>query len=408
MSSHLGRAWLAGLGAATACSGAVGLPRSAPDCAQAPPAVWLPRAANSLSTVAYRSKWCATRNAEAVVSYPAPDRFAGGPPGFSRLRSRSFVYDDALLALWRTAIGDLDGAARVLATLACEQRPDGAWNFDFEASGAPERRMGYVRTGAVAWTLYAFARWQAAAGDDRFGGVLTRGWAWLRGRRTANGLYTAGFGRWLGSVRFDARYIASFCATEHQFDVWFSLLALADAAPAQEAWARGEAAALRQAIVDRLWWPEAGRFLQGLDGSQPDGRSALDAAGTWAALWAEAAGRPDLASAALAHVTRHHAVQVGDWLGWRPYAGEEPTTWFVEGSVARVLALARLGRSAEAHAGLATLTHLACTAGVPLVYATDWAPDFPATPAAAPTLWYLLAGRELERPGQRWLWRERM
>jgi hypothetical protein len=370
--------------------------------------VWLPRAAASLSTEAYRSKWCAAPDAEAAVSYPAPQRFPGGPPGFVHLRSRSFIYDDALLALWRTATNDLDGAARVLATLACEQRPDGAWNFDFEANGASARRIGYVRTGAVAWVLYAFARWQHATGDHRFVGALHRGWEWLAGRRTSGGLYAAGLGRWLLGGRFDARYVAGFCATEHQFDVWFALLALADASPASAAWARTEAASLRDAIVHRLWLPDAGHFLQGVEGSRPDRRSALDAAGTWGALWAEAAGLPDLATAALAHVDHHHALQVGDWLGWRPYAGEAPATWFVEGSVARVVALARMGRSAEARSGLATLTHLACTAGVPLVYATDWAPDFPATPAAAPTLWYLLAGRELAQPTQRWLWRERL
>ena len=95
------------------------------------------------------------------------------------------------------------------------------------------------------------------------------------------------------------------------------------------------------------------------------------------------------------------------WSGWQPYAGEPPRTWFVEASVARALVLARLGRDREAHAALAELTSLACTAGVPLVYATDWAPDFPATPAAAPTLWYLLVGQELRRPDARWLWRER-
>ena len=79
-----------------ACSSAV-VRGPAPSCRSANPGLWLQRAAASVEVVPYRSKWCNERQAEAVVSYPAPERFAGGPRDFGQLRHRSFVYDNALL-----------------------------------------------------------------------------------------------------------------------------------------------------------------------------------------------------------------------------------------------------------------------------------------------------------------------
>ena len=54
------------------------------------------------------------------------------------------------------------------------------------------------------------------------------------------------------------------------------------------------------------------------------------------------------ASAALDWVQRKHPIHVAGWDGLRPYVGDPPGTWFVEGSLAMPLALARMGRRAEA------------------------------------------------------------
>lgn len=339
-------------------------------------------------------------DALALLSYPAPQRFAGGDDDFDRMAQRSFVYDNALAVLWLVQTGDAERARRVLATLAALQRPDGAWGFGFNA-GKDDGfyNAAYVRTGAVAWVLYAYARYQQGSGDTRFANTLQRGLAWLQSQRDAKtGLYFAGSGRWRDAGHFEPAWPARFFATEHQIDVWFALKAVADKASEP----------LARAMLQRLWLADEQRFAQGLT---PDGRvdreSALDAAGTWAALWLLAQGDRVRAGQALDWVAREHAVTASGWQGLRPYRAGPPETWFVEASLAAPLARWRMGDPAAGQSLWLQVNQLACAGDLPLVYAPDWHADFPFSPAAAPTLWFLLAGRELVAGGAPWLWAER-
>jgi len=339
---------------------------------------------------------------EAVESWPGAAAIAGAPPAFRRLAGRSFVYDDALLALERTARGDAAGAAQVLATLAALQLGDGAWGFAFSLD-EPFYDAGYVRAGTVAFAVYAFARYAERFGDHRFRAYAGRGADWLLAQRDpATGLVRAGRGRWLDrGATFEAGYRADFFATEHQIDAFFALAALGRVDPGGP-WAAG-AAALERAILDRLWDDEAGRFLQGrgADGS-PDPTSALDAAGAWGALFHLASGRRVEALRALDHVERHH--RRGDRL--LPRIGPDgagPDTHFVEGAIGRALAWQRID-PARGAAALEAIASFACATGLPLLYADRWEEDFPRAPAAAPTLWFLLASREIAEGAPPFLW----
>ncbi|WP_373049603.1 hypothetical protein [Vulgatibacter sp.] len=339
---------------------------------------------------------------EAVVSWPDPGRFAGAPDELLALSTRSFVYDNALLALERTRSGDRAGAAALLATLAALQLPDGAWGFSFDLEG-PFYDAGYVRAGTVAFAVYAFAKYASRFDDHRFRAFAGRGADWLLASRDPlTGLVLAGRGRWLESGRrFDGSYVADFVATEHQIDSYFALAALGGVDP-DGPWSGG-ARAIEQAILRWLWDEEEGRFVQGHAASRGHDRgSALDAAGTWGALFHLAGGRLEEARRCLAWVERSH--RSGG--GLKPYA-DGPDTWFVEGSVAHALAWHRLAPAeGQAAASLQRIAALGCSTGLPLIYADRWAEDFPVAPAAAPTLWFVLAAEEIRGRGAPFLWSE--
>lgn len=346
--------------------------------------------------------------AMAVLSYPDPDRFAGAPAGFRPLGARSFSYDNALYVLWALQRGRPGDAKAVLLTLQALQLPSGAWGFSFAVQQDGFYNAGYLRAGAIAWVVYALAKYQMVTADLQFSLSLRRGCQWLLQAEGGTGLVRAGQGRWVSDDAFDPDWPADFTATEHQIDAWFALTAAASADPALAAELQLPQAALRirEQLTGVLWLQEQGRFAQGVATGQVDKGSALDAAGTWGALWAQANGMPDRAASALDHVSAVHSLPVLGWPGWRPYQPGLPETWFVEGSLGRVLALYRLGQPELALKAFAPVVDLACAGGVPLVYSPQWAPDFPLSPAAAPTLWFLLVGEEL-KGGTPLLWSER-
>ena len=418
--------WISASCLSAACSGAPVRPAEGP-CHNADAATWLEKASHSITLLPYhpgplydidaRGRAVATRlgalpaDSEAVLSFPDQGRFDGADGGFANVRDRSFVYDDALVALWLTHQGDGHGARRVLQTLAALQRNDGAWGFSFAARTDGFYNASYVRAGTVAWALYAFARYADAFHDHRFSPKIERATVWLLHQRDPGcGLVLAGSGKWRDAEHYDPAYVADFAATEHQIDAWFALRAVALADPGIEARLHVAQAAvdLEGAIERELWLEGLGRYAQGLRTEGPDLGSALDAAGTWAAIYAAAVQRSEHADLGLDWVRRTHAITVNGWPGWRPYADLAPETWFVEGSLALPLALHRLGRGDEARKALQPMVDLACTAGVPLVYSPVWAEDFPLSPAVAPTVWFLLAGAEVARGEPPFLWRERL
>lgn len=394
-------------------------------CVDADPKTWLAKAKASLVVRPYRPSVVYDVGADgkavavaigvvpedslAVLSYPHTERFRGGDAGFQQMRGRSFVYDDALAVLWWTSVGDLDTARRVLQTLAALQRPDGAWGFGFAAEGDGFYNASYVRTGAVAWVVYAIAKYQFEAKDLRFAGPLAKACTWLLGQRDAKGLVRGGYGHWVGPDQFDPTFRATWMATEHQIDAWFALHAAADADPRLEKrlGLRLVALELSRAIEKHLWLGDEARYAQAALPEGTDRHSALDAAGTWSALYAIALGKPTRARQALDWVAQHHAIVIAGWRGLRPYLDQAPETWFVEGAVAETLAQWRLGNLDAARAGLQVFADLACEGGVPLVYSPVWQEDFPLSPAVAPTVWFLFAGAEIVDGADRFLWQER-
>ena len=105
-----------------ACATVLQRPLTGP-CVEPDPQVWLAKAAKSLVFAPFSPRgpiYDQHRRhavpvhigpvdplAQAVISYPFPERFAGGDSGFIDLKRRSFVYDDALAVVWLTASGDL-------------------------------------------------------------------------------------------------------------------------------------------------------------------------------------------------------------------------------------------------------------------------------------------------------------
>lgn len=342
--------------------------------------------------------------AELVQSYPDPNRFEGAPDGFDRLSRVSYLYDDALLALYRTSVGDEAGARRVLDALAALQRVDGAWGFSIRPSDG-FYNSGYVRNGVVAFIVYAYAKYALAFGDHRYRAIAGKGAEFLLSlRERSTGLILAGYGRWdtAGKI-FSPDYVADFAATEHQIDAFFALAALGAVDPGGP-WL-AHARALDTSMSNSLYVREEARFAQGCSPRGRDLGSALDASGTWAALYHVAQNRPFAARSSLDWVSAHHTISVAGWSGLRPYSRQPPDTWFVEGGVAFALAASRMGHRVGEQT-VDELAVLACTGGVPLVASPRWEPDFPLTPSAAATLWFLFAVQEVKDGAPPFLWIE--
>lgn len=338
----------------------------------------------------------------AVLTYPDPRRFSGGPDGFAHLATRSYTYDNALYVLWAVSQGDKDKAAGVLETLIALQRADGGWGFSFDAHKRRFYNAGYVRSGVVAWVVLAIARYTVVFSDRRFENALKSGVSWLNGRYSPKlELIRGGVGRWLDEGRtFEPSYIADWASTEHNVDAYFALRAAHQAGVAT-----ADSERLARAISTKLFLKDERRYAQGLQESGRDRVSALDAAGTWTALFELGRGEPQRASWLLQWINARHRTTDDGWAGYKPYA-EGPEVWFVEGSLAIALAEFRLGRVSKARALTAEVARLSCVGQRPLLYSTSWAPDFPATPAAAPTLWFGLVAAEVDGGKPAFLWRE--
>ncbi len=341
----------------------------------------------------------------AVLSYPDPERFAGADAGFALLSRRTFVYDQALAMVWAVQRGDRELARALGQTLAALQNQDGSWGFSFAAQGDGYYNASYVRAGAVAWCVYALAMYLQGGADRRLQVALDRGADWLVAQvDPATNLVRAGRGRWRDGAHFEPDWPADFAATEHQIDAWFAWMAAA-AVPgtARAASMRNSANQLAAAVDEHLWRSDEGRYAQGWANGAQDIASALDASGTWAALWDIARGRPQRARRALVWVEEHHRRDVQGWPAYVPYVPGPPETWFVEGSAAIALAWQRLGEPERARAALQAHLELACAGGLPLVYSPRWETDFPLAPAAAPTVWFaLVLGDVLGQPTLLW------
>ncbi len=185
--------------------------------------------------------------------------------------------------------------------------------------------QAYIRAGAMAWVVYAYCVYMPLAQD--YSSVFT-----LQGminflltlQSTAadltNGLFYEGYGRYQDPGYQLIPGLVSTVSTEHQIDLWFAFQRAANVLPvaaisltktgqitsaqsnsliATAGAATAAAASINTSLIANLYIAPAGsipgRFAQGVTGNTLDTSMALDASGHWAALWAHAAGRDDIA-----------------------------------------------------------------------------------------------------------------
>lgn len=331
----------------------------------------------------------------ALLSYP-------GAPSSDPTSTRSYVYDDALGLLWLTVTGDEERARGLARTLVAIQNEDGTWGFSFGLDGF--YNAAYVRMGAVAWAAHALAIFAqrypdppaAAAAEKAAQAMLA---ARRQGAPAAPGLIEGGRGRWSPDQKQflpDFRFRAA--VTEHQLDAHMALVALKSV----------EADQLARQMLSTLWIEPEGRLAAAADNAGPDGSRVLDAAGGWGALWLESIGERARAKRSLEYSLRTFPATDGRYRGYRPYldpvdgptSAMDPDLIFVEGTLGVGLAALRLGDRATAEAVMSLAVQLGCDMGPGIPYANKNATNFPATPAAAPTLWFLFLEREM-RTGER-------
>jgi len=346
----------------------------------------------------------------AVRSFPTRMVFAKDGRKID-LSKRTFVYDQALAAIYLTWTGDLTRAADLCATIELLQSADGSWGFSFDSSEDGFYNRRYVRSGTVAWAAYALAYYEQRTGDARFRPALLRALEHLEGRRVKDahdrrdGLVTGGRGRWTEDFsQFFPDPLHPAAITEHQFDA--HMLARA----AKTLGAPGlEPDAMAKAIVDRLWLGGDGHFAVAAVKDDLDKKRALDSAGGWGSLWLGSVGLEDRSRASFEFTRTAFAVTSKGLRGYRPYLdpvdgkvldADEPRLVFVEGTMAMGLAALRLGERDIAEQVLRSGLAMQCVDGPGLPYANETLGEFPRSPSVASTLWYLFLAGEWRDPSK--------
>jgi hypothetical protein len=203
-------------------------------------------------------------------------------------------------------------------------QPANSLSFSYDTCNG-QVDQAYIRAGAMAWVAYAYCVYMQLSQD--FSPALS-----LQGiinflltlQSTAtdltSGLFYEGYGSYINpGYQFVPGPVLT-VSTEHQIDLWFAFQRVANALPVaatnlgktgQITSAQAEsllvtagtasaaAASIEANLVANLYIPPSGstpgHFAQGVTGSTLDTSEALDASGHWAALWAHATGRDDIA-----------------------------------------------------------------------------------------------------------------
>lgn len=184
--------------------------------------------------------------------------------------------------------------------------------------------QAYVRTGAMAWVCYAYCVYMQSSLDFSSALYLERMFNFLLTLQSTasdqtNGLFTLGLGEYVDpGYQYIPGALAN-CSTEHNIDMWFAcqraaltLSAAATALLKTDQTTGAQAASLttlgqQLAGISATIWDKAstvlyvppesqpGHFAQGVSGAGLDTSEALDAAGTWGAIFAHTNGREDMA-----------------------------------------------------------------------------------------------------------------
>lgn len=297
---------------------------------------------------------------------------APGQPGYgTAFAYQSYLYDQAMCLVAAIAEGRATMARQLVGGLLRFQTPAGTNAGGFVLSGqqlSPDYGDPVYRTGAHAIATYALlAYMQAYPGDndEDYRAAALSALGWLSTQKAASGpqagLFRGGAGVYESpGEALDCGAQIRGCATEHQFDVWHAFIKAALVLQ-DESWS-DNAAELAEAIWSVLYDPARRRFHQGYEpGSGPDTGDPLDMH-SWAAIWADRCGRPDVAGAVLNQAALGpFEVSQDGVTGYQPeyasdpsgdYPGATPTIWS-EGTFFTAYAFRRLGQDPTAEAIIA-------------------------------------------------------
>lgn len=325
-------------------------------------------------------------------------------PGGHPLHGRTYTYDQALALLTALSVGDDETARELGRGLLSLQLENGAHRGALVASAAtlaPASAPAELRTGIHGVGTYALLRWlsELEAGDPlRAEAEAGASWAvaWLLRQQVGDGslagLVTGGHGEY-GAGGFDPGVALDWASTEHNLDAWHALDLASVTLTGESAAAAGEAAdRLDAAVMDLLWDPAVGGFLQGRSPTGPDPTRALDV-DSWGAVYLQATGRTDLAPSALARAADLATTHDGR-TGYAPHLVQHPLVW-TEGTAGVALAQQRLADPAGSAATLAGLGPALPDGSRPGATRDDPAVSMTTAPTVAAVTWVILVEQAL-------------
>ncbi|HGF5431430.1 TPA: phage tail protein [Escherichia coli] len=316
------------------------------------------------------------------------------------MKDRTYTYDQAVSAIALMAQGNsqVEQFVRGLCAIVGSGGSEGSVPFFVNRMSA-QTSSQYYRTGNAAWVAYALAYYLLKYPDGEMAVVardkLTQCAEWIETFRVADngdiryGLYTSGSGRYLDGV-FYPDFKADWCTSEHQFDLWFlfDLMGRVGFTGYAE-----KAKALADAIMEKLWVEDEGRFYAGMRTTGVVKASPLDCA-SWGGLF-------------VANIDMEKARRCFTYLGRFWYATHDATGYtpyhpeygypnkqrgvWVEGSAGVALLARRLGDDATAMDILARLAPLRTRYGY--IDSSDYPDndDMPPWPSSCNTAWMILA-----------------
>lgn len=316
------------------------------------------------------------------------------------MKDRTYTYDQAVsaIALMTQEHSQVERFVRGLCAIVGSGGSEGSVPFFVNRMSA-QTSSQYYRTGNAAWVAYALAYYLLKYPGGEMTVVardkLTQCAEWIEmfrvtdGSDVRSGLYTSGSGRYLDGV-FYPDFKADWCTSEHQFDLWFlfDLMGRVGFTGYAE-----KAKALADAIMEKLWVEDEGRFYAGMRTTGVDKASPLDCA-SWGGLF-------------VANIDMEKARRCFTYLGRFWYATHDATGYtpyhpeygypnkqrgvWVEGSAGVALLARRLGDDATAMDILARLAPLRTRYGY--IDSCDYPDndDMPAWPSSCNTAWMILA-----------------
>ncbi|EES3796551.1 TPA: phage tail protein [Escherichia coli] len=237
------------------------------------------------------SKWITTLEYPLCIrSYWMPDD--ADPAVVKTMKDRCYTYDQAVAAM-ALMVQQHDAVERYVAGLCALVEDAGGVKFYVNRLSAQSHRA-YYRMGNVAWVLYALAFYlhKFPTGDQvaTVREKIAAGCTWVDTFRVITpgdpreGLYMGGSGKFYdGGTVFDPDYIATWCALEHNVDIYF-LFELLGRISGFESY-KSKAADLAADIIEKFWIESEGRFRQGVHEDAPDNVAALDQS-SWGGIFA--------------------------------------------------------------------------------------------------------------------------